>query len=136
MSGVPLDGLHQVRDQVVPPLELDVDLPPGLLDQVPQPHQAVVGEPIRRVRKESLRLYFRVDGLGELLAKGQAKNEGAQVIDTRHRSKVLQETSLSAESYLLAALALIASGSFLSLAPDTGAEVSGHSPKLRPAAPG
>ena len=37
------DRLDQVRDQLVTPVELDVDLPPGLLDQVPGLHEAVVG---------------------------------------------------------------------------------------------
>jgi len=44
VGGVALDRLHQVRDQVVAPLELDVDLRPGVVDPVPQPDQAVVAE--------------------------------------------------------------------------------------------
>ena len=39
---VALDRLDQVRDEVVPAVQLDVDLPPGLLHQVPQPDEAVV----------------------------------------------------------------------------------------------
>ena len=39
---VPLDGIHQVRDEVVTPLALDVDLPPGLLHEVACPDEAVV----------------------------------------------------------------------------------------------
>jgi hypothetical protein len=39
---VTLHGLDEVADQVVPPLELDVDLPPGLLDEVAQLDEAVV----------------------------------------------------------------------------------------------
>ena len=37
VGGVALDGLDQVGDQVVPPGQLDVDLPPGLLDEVALP---------------------------------------------------------------------------------------------------
>src|SRR5699024_4615485 len=40
--GVALDRLDQVADQVVPPLELDVYLAPGLLDEVAQLDQPVV----------------------------------------------------------------------------------------------
>ena len=42
VRGVPLDGLDEVRDEVVPALQLGVDLTPGLLDEVPEPDQAVV----------------------------------------------------------------------------------------------
>ena len=41
---VALDGVDEVRDQVVPALELHADLVPRLVDQVPQPDQAVVRE--------------------------------------------------------------------------------------------
>ncbi len=44
VGGVALDGLDEVRDQVVAPLELDVDLRPGVLDAVPQADEAVVGQ--------------------------------------------------------------------------------------------
>ena len=43
VGGVALDRLDQVADQVVPAGELDVDLAPGLLHEVAQPDQAVVG---------------------------------------------------------------------------------------------
>src|SRR6476659_1515851 len=39
---VALDGLDEVRDQVVPTLELDLDLGPRVLDPVPQPDESVV----------------------------------------------------------------------------------------------
>jgi len=39
---VPLDALDEVGDQVVTPLELDVDLREGVLEPVAQPDQAVV----------------------------------------------------------------------------------------------
>ena len=39
---IALDGLDQVRDQVVPALELDVDPAPGLVDAVAPPDHAVV----------------------------------------------------------------------------------------------
>ena len=41
--GITLDGLDEVADEVVAPLELDVDLGPGLLHGVAQPDQTVVG---------------------------------------------------------------------------------------------
>ncbi len=41
MLHVALDCFHQVRDQVVPALELDVDLRPGILHLVAQLHQSV-----------------------------------------------------------------------------------------------
>jgi len=41
---VALDRLDEVRDEVVAPLELDVDLRPGLLRPVPERDQPVVGE--------------------------------------------------------------------------------------------
>ncbi len=44
VGGVPLDRLDQVADQVVPAGQLDVDLSPGLLHQVAQLDQAVVGD--------------------------------------------------------------------------------------------
>ena len=40
--GVTLDGLDQVGDQIVPALELHVDLRPGVLDLVAPADQAVV----------------------------------------------------------------------------------------------
>jgi hypothetical protein len=43
VGGIPLDGLHEVADEVVPPFELDVDLGPGLLDEVAELDEAVVG---------------------------------------------------------------------------------------------
>ena len=42
VRGVALDRLHQVRDQVVAPLELDVDLRPGVLHLVAQADEPVV----------------------------------------------------------------------------------------------
>jgi hypothetical protein len=42
VGGVALDGLDEVRDQVPPPLQLDLDLRPGVVDAVPQPDEAVV----------------------------------------------------------------------------------------------
>jgi hypothetical protein len=42
VGGVPLDGLDEVRDEVVTTVQLDVDLAPRLLHQVPQPDEAVV----------------------------------------------------------------------------------------------
>ncbi len=42
MLGVALDGLDQVRDQVVTLLELDVDVGKGLADALAERHQAVV----------------------------------------------------------------------------------------------
>ena len=42
MLGVALDRLDQVRDEVIPPLELDIDLRPAILTSVPQDDQAVV----------------------------------------------------------------------------------------------
>ena len=44
VGGVPLDGLDEVADEVVPTGELDVDLAPGLLHEVAQPDQPVVGD--------------------------------------------------------------------------------------------
>ena len=41
---VALHRIDEVRDQVVASLELDADLVPRLVDHVPQPDQAVVGE--------------------------------------------------------------------------------------------
>src|SRR4051812_7399805 len=41
VGGVALDGLDQVRDEVVAPLELHVDLRPGVLHLVPQLDEAV-----------------------------------------------------------------------------------------------
>ena len=42
VGGVALDRLDQVRDQVVPALELHADLRPRVVDPVPQPDEAVV----------------------------------------------------------------------------------------------
>ena len=42
MRGVALDGLDEVRHEVVAPVQLDVDLAPGLLDQVALPDEPVV----------------------------------------------------------------------------------------------
>ena len=42
MGDIALDRLDQVGDQVVPPLELDVDLAEGVLEPVPHRHQAVI----------------------------------------------------------------------------------------------
>jgi hypothetical protein len=42
VGGVALHGLDQVRDEVVAPLQLHVDLRPRALDLVPQLDQAVV----------------------------------------------------------------------------------------------
>jgi len=42
MRRVALDGLHEVGDEVVPPLELHVDLRPGGVDLVTEPDQPVV----------------------------------------------------------------------------------------------
>jgi hypothetical protein len=41
---VPLDRGDEGRDQVVPPLELDVDVGPGIGGEEPEAGQAVVGE--------------------------------------------------------------------------------------------
>src|SRR5439155_19032111 len=40
---ISLDGLDEVRDEVVTPLELDVDVSPGLLHALTQRDEAVVG---------------------------------------------------------------------------------------------
>ena len=42
VGGVALHRLDQVRDEVVAPPELDVDVRPARLGLVPQPHEAVV----------------------------------------------------------------------------------------------
>ena len=42
VGGVPLDGLHKVWDEVVPALELDVDVGPTLADVLTQAHEPVV----------------------------------------------------------------------------------------------
>ena len=42
MRGVTLDGLDEVRDQVVAPLELDIDVGPRLLHALTQRDEAVV----------------------------------------------------------------------------------------------
>ena len=42
VRGVALDGLDQVGDQVVPPLELHINVRPGRVAAHPQLHQAVV----------------------------------------------------------------------------------------------
>src|SRR5438552_9927258 len=44
MAHVPLHRVDQVRDQIMPALELDIDLGPRLLGSVPGRDQAVVGE--------------------------------------------------------------------------------------------
>ena len=44
VGGVPLDGLDEVRDEVVPALELHVDLRPAFSMRFRRVHQAVVGE--------------------------------------------------------------------------------------------
>ena len=52
---VALHGLDEVRDQVVPPLELHVDIRPRLVGALPQTHEPVVdhdGEPDEQRRKE------------------------------------------------------------------------------------
>ena len=41
MRGVPADGFDQIGDQVVPPLQLDVDLRPRLLRPVALADEAV-----------------------------------------------------------------------------------------------
>src|SRR6185503_12574135 len=42
VGGVALDRLDEVRDQVVPPLELDLDLRPRVVDAVPEADEPVV----------------------------------------------------------------------------------------------
>jgi hypothetical protein len=44
VGGVALHRLDQVRDEVVPPLELHVDAAPGLVDLVARLDERVVGE--------------------------------------------------------------------------------------------
>src|SRR6478672_7284441 len=51
VGGVALDGLDEVGDQVVPPLELDLDLRPRVVDAVPQPNETVVEEDQRQQRQ-------------------------------------------------------------------------------------
>ena len=43
VRGVALDGFDEVRDEIEPALQLDVDLRPGVVDLVAAPDQAVVG---------------------------------------------------------------------------------------------
>ena len=47
MRRITFDGFHQVRHQIKPPLQLDIDLRPAVLDHVAQPHHRVVaaGQP-------------------------------------------------------------------------------------------
>ena len=42
MSEVSFGGLNQIGNQVVPPLELDIDLREGIAEAVPQFHESVV----------------------------------------------------------------------------------------------
>jgi len=42
VSHVTLDRFDQIGDEVVPPLKLDIDLTPGVLDRVAGPHQPIV----------------------------------------------------------------------------------------------
>jgi hypothetical protein len=42
VRGVALHGLHEVRDEVMPPLQLHVDVGVGLVHALPQRDQAVV----------------------------------------------------------------------------------------------
>ena len=41
---VSADRLQEIGDEVVTAVEFDVDLAPGLLDEVAQTHEAVVGD--------------------------------------------------------------------------------------------
>ena len=43
VPGVALHGLHEIGDEVVPPLELDVDAGPALLHELREAGEAVVG---------------------------------------------------------------------------------------------
>jgi len=52
VGGIPLDRLDEVADQVVAPLEFDVDLAPGLLDEVALLDQPVV-DPDRPQRRRA-----------------------------------------------------------------------------------
>src|SRR5688572_27780597 len=44
MRGVPFDRLYQVRDEVVSPLELNIDIGPALFDAIAPADEAVVRE--------------------------------------------------------------------------------------------
>jgi hypothetical protein len=44
MLRVAADRLDEVRNEVVPPLELDVDARPALLDELREPSESVVGD--------------------------------------------------------------------------------------------
>ncbi len=42
MARIALDRIHEVRDEVIPAFELDVDITPGFVHSVLEPHQAIV----------------------------------------------------------------------------------------------
>ena len=68
--------------------------------------QAVVGEAVRRLGQERLRLHFGVDRLGKSFAEGEAKDEGAEVVDVGDGAEILEEAAFAAEGNILAALCL------------------------------
>src|SRR6202008_1673019 len=67
---------------------------------------AVVGEAVRGLGQKGLRLYFGVDGLGEGLAEGEAKDEGAEIVDVGDGAEILKEAAFAAEGDVLATLML------------------------------